>query len=189
MSHIYFVTTPSAREKGIFKIGMSKDIGARISAMQTSHYEEITTEIVCKVRNPRVTERMLHRMYRNSQIINEWFRISPEHIKEIKDLLMSQHALVCKCLGCSGVYSRPIKKITIKDDKDVYTFAELRENLKTALDMAKKSHVKILRRREIFYLLSEEEYSSLVVDTVKRSLNQRSQNNDDPVYTEIEPYA
>ncbi len=70
----------------------------------------------------------------------------------------------------------------------MYTFSELRVRLKEALDRARISPVKILRRKEIFYIVSEEHYKRMVLDIVKRSIN-NPKLDDEPRYTETEPYA
>lgn len=68
-SWVYFV---QVGQDGPIKIGQSRDVGARIDALQNAHHEPIT--LLGTVPEVVVTERMFHDKFARFRIRGEWFR-------------------------------------------------------------------------------------------------------------------
>lgn len=56
----------------------------------------------------------------------------------------------------------------------MYTFSQLRVHLKEALDKSEISPVKVLRRKRVFYIISEKDYKKMVVEAVRQQLKRES---------------
>lgn len=72
----------------IFKIGVTKhnDIEKRKKELQTGSSNELYIKDYFQTNSPYKLENMLHRHFRNDNIINEWFEVSNEDMKNFKKI-------------------------------------------------------------------------------------------------------
>jgi len=72
---VYFISRKDSKESPV-KIGVTADLGARLSGLQTSHHEEL--EIVAEVEGGPETEAYFHEILSAHRIRGEWFRRTHE---------------------------------------------------------------------------------------------------------------
>lgn len=75
--------------QGLYKIGMTKGkIEKRIKALQTGNATELFVIHTHRTQYPFCVEGMLHRRFQHKQILNEWFELTPEDVKQFSDNCM-----------------------------------------------------------------------------------------------------
>lgn len=81
MSYIYLIGELDSLNT--YKIGVTKhkNIEKRISELQTGNAKELYVRTYFKSKYPYKLEKMLHRNYHKSHIINEWFELTEEEVK------------------------------------------------------------------------------------------------------------
>ncbi len=68
-TNIYFIRASN----NAVKIGVTNNIGKRLSDLQTSHYEELSLVYIEELKDPRKVEKFLHRALSDFHIRGEWF--------------------------------------------------------------------------------------------------------------------
>ena len=73
-----------------FKIGVTKhkDISKRIAELQTGNSQELYIKNYFETKYPYKLEKMLHRHYQNKNILNEWFELSNEDVKDFNNICL-----------------------------------------------------------------------------------------------------
>ena len=74
MGYVYFIK-PLHRH-GPIKIGKAKNVEARLSGLQTSHYEPLEVFAAFESNEPLADEARWHARYRSDHVRGEWFAAS-----------------------------------------------------------------------------------------------------------------
>jgi hypothetical protein len=72
------------------KIGWSRNVGARISQLQTGNADPI--ELIATISGGRALERQLHERFADSRVSGEWFKYGPELANYVASLNQPAHA-------------------------------------------------------------------------------------------------
>jgi len=73
-------------KENFFKIGVTRgDINKRIKKLQTGNGGEMFLVYKYETEHPFLMENMLHLWYKDKNILNEWFELSNEDIKQFKE--------------------------------------------------------------------------------------------------------
>ena len=83
---VYFLKCGEA-----YKIGISKGLSGRISALQTANPEKIELASWAIVSKYREFEELLQLMYQKQNIHGEWYRLEENQVETIKGLLGSNN--------------------------------------------------------------------------------------------------
>lgn len=70
-----------------YKIGVTKkkNIDERKNELQTGSSQELYVNTIFETKYPYKLEKMLHRHFHNKKIINEWFELDSDEVKNFKD--------------------------------------------------------------------------------------------------------
>lgn len=98
----------------IFKIGVTKhnDIEKRKNELQTGSSQELYIKDYYFTETPYKLEKMLHRYFRNNNIINEWFEISNEDVKNFKTIC-EKHQNIINSLKDNPFYNNKKEQLII----------------------------------------------------------------------------
>jgi DNA-binding Lrp family transcriptional regulator len=77
---------------GFYKIGSARNVENRLQGHQTSTPFDVTLVVSGKVEDCVDVERELQRQYKHRHVRNEWFRLTPEDLNEIRARLESADA-------------------------------------------------------------------------------------------------
>lgn len=79
-----------------FKIGVTKhkDISKRIAELQTGNSQELYIKNYFETKYPYKLEKMLHRHYQNKNILNEWFELSNEDVKDFNNICLKYNDIL-----------------------------------------------------------------------------------------------
>jgi Meiotically up-regulated gene 113 len=78
---------------GLYKIGKTRNIAARINAIRTASPEKVEVYRVFQSTEYSRMEIHLHKMFANYREIGEWFRLTPEELETI-DSIQGDHTLL-----------------------------------------------------------------------------------------------
>ena len=67
-----------------YKIGITKDIDARLSSMQSSLPFQLELEFAVLAENFLIKERELHSKYANNRLNGEWFNFNDAELDDVK---------------------------------------------------------------------------------------------------------
>lgn len=73
--HLYILSM-----NGLFKIGVSDHVGARIKSLQTGSPYPITMVYSKYVGKALDVEKILHQKFKTQRVMNEWFRLTKEDV-------------------------------------------------------------------------------------------------------------
>ena len=92
--YVYLVGNRS--EKNCFKIGMSKneDKSRRLKQLQTGANDELYYLHTFDTNTPFKLEQMLHNHYKFNKVINEWYVMNSEDIKEFMPLCEEKQKII-----------------------------------------------------------------------------------------------
>ena len=81
MGYIYLIG--EYENSNLYKIGVTKysNIGKRINELQTGNSNEMYLKASFKSKYPYKLEKMLHRRFNSTRVMNEWFNLTDEDIK------------------------------------------------------------------------------------------------------------
>lgn len=78
-----------AKNKPIYKIGITSNIGARLQVIKNSSPIDITiVEVYKEINQPIYVEKTIHNHFSNNRLHGEWFKLSKPQVKSIKDLII-----------------------------------------------------------------------------------------------------
>jgi DNA-binding MarR family transcriptional regulator/predicted GIY-YIG superfamily endonuclease len=94
ITYVYFIIAGT----GPIKIGVASDPETRLNALQTAHYKRLRllSTIECATREAAFKlENALHCMYKDHNLMNEWFDIAPGEITTVVAVLLevAQHVI------------------------------------------------------------------------------------------------
>ena len=97
--YVYFIQLQN--EENLIKIGQSRRVLKRINELRYSHKDHIEVLLITKSRTyGKITEKHLHKLFREFQVNSEWFKPDKlifKYIKKIKNLNLAEDAhSICK---------------------------------------------------------------------------------------------
>lgn len=84
----HYVYLVRRRGDGIYKIGMTETLARRINTIATSCGSFVDLISHADVKNHDEIERMLHRQFKEKNIIGEWFSLSLDDVNAIEEVFM-----------------------------------------------------------------------------------------------------
>ena len=114
--NIYFV---QSGDNGTIKIGVTKDIDARIKNLQTGNHRKLKLLACVEAgEDACFIESYLHNIFKDYRLEGEWFKSSPwmlSFISDFKDRGLSylREAEYITQMGCWDVISKPIEEISV----------------------------------------------------------------------------
>ena len=84
MGYVYLIKDD---ENNTYKIGVTKSKASkRLKKLQTGNSTELTIEYLFETEWPFKLESMLHNRYKLSNVLNEWFFLTDEEVKEFPSI-------------------------------------------------------------------------------------------------------
>ena len=86
MAFVYLIG--EINNKNCYKIGITKckDINDRLKKLQTGNSSELFIKAYYETDSPYKLEKMLHNHYYDKQILNEWYELENDDIKEFNNV-------------------------------------------------------------------------------------------------------
>ena len=86
MGYVYLIG--EIGNEGRYKIGSTraKKVATRLKQLQTGNANELYIKESYETEYPFKIEKMLHNRFKNANIINEWFELSEDDVKDFKGI-------------------------------------------------------------------------------------------------------
>lgn len=106
MGYVYLICDPSNDR---FKIGVTRDLSSnRIKKLQTGNSTELFIRHIYKTEWPFRLESMLHRHFKNKQVLNEWFELEVNDVVRFKEICKTLENTI-KVLSDNPFFSKDLK--------------------------------------------------------------------------------
>lgn len=93
MAFVYLITEEN--DNGNYKIGSTrKNINERLKELQTGNSNKLVISKYFECDKPFNLEKMLHRYYKKSNRLNEWFNLTDEEVNNFKNVCQKYYNII-----------------------------------------------------------------------------------------------
>lgn len=172
---VYFISSGSTP----IKIGVSNDPAARLSELQTAHYQKLhllyTVECASRAQAFEL-EKAFHRWYDEKRIRNEWYDLTPAQITSDVNLLMTLSRSVV------GIYQHVSPEQAEQLEDQAERKANIRKQVAYSKNMNAKQIVSDWLRGYVgehpeVWTMSTDDFHALVMSETKAQIGRTSAHN------------